>query len=155
VVRCWRGYLSGLRYRLAYAQLMPLPLTVSCFSKIQIGFIFLVLAHRGSPGKGPLNWCVYVCVCDSVCVCACVCVLPTPSLRSACACTCGQLAVLFVGVGESTGARASVPRDFRLRNAEHAARERDVATLLHGHVADTRQPLVDRRRNCRHRHAPL
>jgi len=42
---------------------MPLPLTVSCFSKIQIGFIFLVLAHRGSPGKGPLNWCVCVCVC--------------------------------------------------------------------------------------------
>jgi len=33
------------------AQLMPLPLTVSCFSKIQIGFIFLVLAHPGSPGK--------------------------------------------------------------------------------------------------------
>ena len=33
------------------AQLMPLPLTVSCFSKIQIGFTFLVLAHLGSPGK--------------------------------------------------------------------------------------------------------
>jgi len=33
------------------AQLMPLPLTVSCFSKIQIGFTFLVLAQLGSPGK--------------------------------------------------------------------------------------------------------
>ena len=33
------------------AQLMPLPLTVSCFSKIQIGFTFLVLAHLGSPGQ--------------------------------------------------------------------------------------------------------
>ena len=33
------------------AQLMPLPLTVSCFSKIQICFIFLVPAHPGSPGK--------------------------------------------------------------------------------------------------------
>jgi len=33
------------------AQLMPPPLTVSCFSKIQIGFTFLVPAHRGSPGK--------------------------------------------------------------------------------------------------------
>jgi len=32
------------------AQLMPLPLTVSCFSKIQIGFTFLVLDHPGSPG---------------------------------------------------------------------------------------------------------
>ena len=31
------------------AQLMPLPLTVSCFSKIQIGSTFLVLAHQGSP----------------------------------------------------------------------------------------------------------
>ena len=33
------------------AQLMPLLLTVSCFSKIQIGFTFLVPAHPGSPGK--------------------------------------------------------------------------------------------------------
>ena len=33
------------------AQLMPLPLTVSCFSKIQIGFTFLVPAHPASPGK--------------------------------------------------------------------------------------------------------
>ena len=44
------------------AQLMPLPLTVSCFSNIQIGFTFLVPAHLGSPGKGPLNGCVCVCV---------------------------------------------------------------------------------------------
>jgi len=44
------------------AQLMPLPLTVSCFSKIQIGFAFLVPAHLGSPGKGPLNGCVCVAV---------------------------------------------------------------------------------------------
>ena len=33
------------------AQLMRLPLTVSCFSKIQIGFTFLVPAHPGSPGQ--------------------------------------------------------------------------------------------------------
>jgi len=33
---------------LCMAQLMPLPLTASCFSKIQIGFIFLVLAHSGT-----------------------------------------------------------------------------------------------------------
>jgi len=31
-------------------QLMPLPLTVSCSSEIQIGFTFLVPAHLGSPG---------------------------------------------------------------------------------------------------------
>jgi len=38
------------------AQLMPLPLTVSCFSKIQIGFTFLVPAHPGSPGKRAVKW---------------------------------------------------------------------------------------------------
>jgi len=48
VVGCWRGYLSGARWRFAYAQLMPLPLT-----QIQIGFTFLVLAHPGSPGDSP------------------------------------------------------------------------------------------------------
>jgi len=43
------------------AQLVPLPLTVSCFSKIQIGFTFLVPADLGSPGKKePLNGCVCV-----------------------------------------------------------------------------------------------
>ena len=31
------------------AQLMPLPITVSCFSKIQTGFAFLVPAYLGSP----------------------------------------------------------------------------------------------------------
>jgi len=33
------------------ARRLPLPLTVSCFSKIQIGYTFLVPAHLGSPGK--------------------------------------------------------------------------------------------------------
>ena len=33
------------------AQLMPLPLTVFCFRKIQIGFTFLVPTRLGSPGK--------------------------------------------------------------------------------------------------------
>ena len=47
------------------AQLMPLPLTVSCFSKIQIGFTFLVLADLGSPGKRAVK---RVCVaCIAVC----------------------------------------------------------------------------------------
>ena len=43
------------------AQLMPLPLTVSCFSKIQIGFTFLVPAHPGSRGLRATKW---VCVCS-------------------------------------------------------------------------------------------
>ena len=42
------------------AQLMPLPLTVSCFSKIQTGFTFLVPAHMGNPGKRAVKWvCVF------------------------------------------------------------------------------------------------
>jgi len=44
------------------AQLMPLPLTVTGFSKIQIGFTFLVVAHLGSPGKRAVKR-VCVCVC--------------------------------------------------------------------------------------------
>ena len=48
------------------AQLMPLPLTVSCFSKIQIGFSYLVPAHLGSPGQRAVK---------RVCVCACVCLI--------------------------------------------------------------------------------
>ena len=47
------------------AQRMPLPLTVSCFSKIQIGFTFLVPAHPGSPGEKAVK---------RVCVCVCVCI---------------------------------------------------------------------------------
>ena len=42
------------------AQLMPLPLAVSCFSKIQIGFTFLVPAHPGSPGQTAVK---RVCAC--------------------------------------------------------------------------------------------
>ena len=49
------------------AQLMPLPLTVSCFIKTQIGITFLVPARLGSLGKRAVKW---VCVC--VCVCVCV-----------------------------------------------------------------------------------
>jgi len=41
------------------SQLMPLPLTVCCSSKIQTGFTFLVPAHPGSPGKRAVKW---VCV---------------------------------------------------------------------------------------------
>jgi len=42
------------------AQQLPLPLTVSCFSKIQIGFSFLIPAHPGSPLQRAVKW---VCVC--------------------------------------------------------------------------------------------
>jgi len=49
------------------AQLMPLPLTVSCFSKIQIGFTFMVPAHLGNSGQSAVK---------RVHVCVCVCLLP-------------------------------------------------------------------------------
>jgi len=52
-------------------QLMPLPLTISCFSKIQICFTLLVPAHLGSPGQTAIK---QVCVCVCVCVCVRVCV---------------------------------------------------------------------------------
>ena len=53
------------------AQLMPLSLTVSCFSKIQIGFTFLVPAHLGSPGQRAVKRVVCVKrVCASVAECS-------------------------------------------------------------------------------------
>jgi len=84
---CWLGGRKGIRpvkteqwgagmvicqergADLHMAQPMPLPLTVSCFSKIQIGFTFLVPAYPGSPGKRAVK---RVCVCVYVCVCLCV-----------------------------------------------------------------------------------
>ena len=61
VVGCWHGYLSAARCRHAYGQLMPLSLTVSCVSKIQIGFTFLVPAHLGSPGQRAVKQvCVWI-----------------------------------------------------------------------------------------------
>ena len=52
------------------AQLIPLPLTDSCFSKIQIGLPFWYRLTRVVPEKGPLNGvCVCVCVCGYLVVC--------------------------------------------------------------------------------------
>ena len=48
------------------AQLMPLPHTISCFSKIHIGMAFLVPGHLGSPRKKAIK---------RVCVCVCVCTM--------------------------------------------------------------------------------
>ena len=58
------------RADLHMAQLMPLPLTVSCFSKIQIGFTFLVLAHPGRRGQRAVKR-LCVCVCVRACVRVC------------------------------------------------------------------------------------
>jgi len=48
-VLAWLSVWSELQT--CMSQLMPLSLTVSCFSKIQIGFTFLVPTYLGSPGK--------------------------------------------------------------------------------------------------------
>jgi len=59
LLKCWWG--AGVAVCLErsadlhMAQLMPLPLAVSCFNKIQIVFTFLA-------DKGPLNGCVFVCI---------------------------------------------------------------------------------------------
>ena len=87
---CWLGGRKGIRpvknwvwcavvvvclelgADLHVAQLMSLPLTVSCFSKIQIGFTFLVPAHLGSPRQRAVKRvCVYTsmqwyCAADAV-----------------------------------------------------------------------------------------
>jgi len=47
------------------AQLMPLPLTVSCFSKIQTGLPFWYRLTRVVPEKGPLNGCVCIQCCPA------------------------------------------------------------------------------------------
>jgi len=50
----------GADFHVAQLMPLPLPLIVFCFSKIQIGFTFLVPAHPGSPGKRAVKWvCVY------------------------------------------------------------------------------------------------
>jgi len=58
------------------AQLMPLPLTVSCFSKIQTGFTFLASAQPDSLGKRAVKR-----VCARVCVCVCVCARARANLQ--------------------------------------------------------------------------
>ena len=76
--RCWLGGRKGIQpvktewwgagmvicleqgEDLHMAPLTPLPLTVSCFSKIQIGCTFLVPPHPDSPGQRAVKW---MCVC--------------------------------------------------------------------------------------------
>jgi len=53
-VLAWLSVWSDVQTHMA--QLMPLPLTISCSSKIQIGFTFLVPAHPGCHGKEAVKW---------------------------------------------------------------------------------------------------
>jgi len=58
VVECWHGLCVWSK---VHTCMMPQPLTVSCFSKVEIGFTFLVPVHPGSPGQRGIKW---VCVCS-------------------------------------------------------------------------------------------
>jgi len=75
VVGCWHGFLSGASCRLAYVSADATAthcLLLPCFSKIHIGFTFLVLVYPGSPGKRAVKRvcaCVRACVRVRVCVC--------------------------------------------------------------------------------------
>ena len=53
VMKCWRGYLSGVRRKCIWrmVQLMYCYPIMSCFIKIQFRLTFLVLAYPGCPGK--------------------------------------------------------------------------------------------------------
>ena len=59
-VLAWLSVWSKVQTCIIMAQLMPLPLTVSCFSKILISFTFLVPAHPGSTGQRAVK---QMCVC--------------------------------------------------------------------------------------------
>jgi len=51
LTECWGAGMVICMERganLHMTQLMPLPLTVSCFSEIQIGFTFMVPSHPGT-----------------------------------------------------------------------------------------------------------
>ena len=65
VVGCWHGYLSGARCRLAYG---PANATAThCLASVKSRLVlpFWYWLTQVVPEKGPLNWCVYMCVCYS------------------------------------------------------------------------------------------
>ena len=66
VMLVWLSVWSEVQLHMA--QLMPLPLTVSCFSKIQIDFTFLVPAHLDSPRQRVVK---RVCVVARYCISSC------------------------------------------------------------------------------------
>ena len=101
------------------AQLMPLPLTVSCFSKIQIGFTFLVPVHPGGPGQRA------VCVC--ACVRACVCHSSVAEFNR----VTSLRVMIFSASGRVIGHRSRQRKVFykSLSFSEYLLRSRDISAL--------------------------
>ena len=138
---CWLGGRKGIRpvetewwgasvvicleggADLHVAQLMPLPLTVSCFIKIQIGFISLVPADPGSPGQMAFKR-----------VCICVCVYFYKSLHIWDVCNGLQAAMVWVWVSlewasaPTLGSRSS---EYSSRRWLRAERPHAMAGLYH------------------------
>ena len=114
-------------------QLMPLPLTVFCFSKIQIGFSFLVPAHLGSPGERAVK---------RVCVCVCVCVW---NVKSKCltvftSChvvqTCLTASIRLKGIRNSTKPITSfLTRPFQQSTIHRHAHNTNSIQHIHHHIA--------------------
>ena len=97
--------------------LMPLPLTVCCFGKIQIGFTFLAPAHPGSPGQRGVK---HLCVC--VCVRACVRVFLNPDNSTPVLCfftTLNLLSTCNVGTSAAIRHRKSFHNPFVFSHFQH------------------------------------
>ena len=124
------------------AQLMPLPLTVSCFGKIQIGFTFLIPAHLGSPGQRAVKRvCVAAVVNSSTQFVTAVWIVLNLTAASLDAgfCCCGRTAIFWRTSVTSwkqfdtrrTTLRTSLPADNRLPTLyTHARTERHCADTI-------------------------
>ena len=111
------------------AQLMPLPLAVSCISKIQIGFTSLVPADPGCPGKRAAK---------RVCVCVCVCVYAVNW-------TLVDATVKAVASLRAPDTRASRPwrrsRVGRIRSVDGTAGDSELPTALRLAAASLVRPI--------------
>jgi len=120
------------------AQLMPLPLTDTCFSKVQTGFTFLVPAHPGSPGQRAVKW---------VCVCVCVCILKAvvvfKSRKSCITCSAVQQHSRGSWIHPSTHCRTSV-HPASVRCVETSQTSEHFRSLQHPHTSS----MTARYNNC-------
>ena len=101
------------------AQRMPLPLTVSCFSKIQLGFTFLVPAHPGSPVKGAVKR-VYVYETHGIRLCDCF--MPTSACRQSTVRWSHDSRTVALQDTRSTGGRSPNYERHRSRRLLHSKR---------------------------------
>jgi len=111
-------------------QLMPLPLTVSCFTKIQIGFTFLVPAHLGSPGKRAVKR-----------VCMYVYVISRWTLNLLLGITAAVLPAQVAETGSCVSFRDTIGGDTLLFRRSSAVAMADKAVEVDSCLVDTNRPL--------------